>query len=103
MKRTASIFGALILLSQPAYAQLNLNDASAANSKAVLSLSDGIVQQSTSNSAPTDEVTPPAEEDKGIFSFMDFFKPTITTAWELVWYPTEMQKAPWGILPKPLI
>ena len=72
MKRTASIFGALILLSQPTYAQFNLNEASAANSKAVLSLREGIVQQSTSNSAPTDEATPPAEEDKGIFSFMDF-------------------------------
>lgn len=72
MKRTASIFLALILLSQPTYAQFNLNDAGAANSKAVLSLSDGIVQQSTSNSAPTDEATPAAEEDKGIFSFMDF-------------------------------
>ena len=72
MKRTASIFGALILLSQPTYAQFNLNEASAANSRAVLSLREGIVQQSTSNSAPTDEATPPAEEDKGIFSFMDF-------------------------------
>lgn len=70
MKKISYIFCALIIFSHTVYAQFNLNDSSEGDSKAVLSLNDGIVQQS-SEKAPKEEKSTETSEDKGIFSFMD--------------------------------
>ncbi len=75
MKKLSYIFCALALLSQPVNAQFDLNDTSTEDSKAVLSLSEGIVQQQTStpsSTAATAATGSLTSEDKGIFSFMDF-------------------------------
>ena len=75
MKKLSYIFCALVLLSQPVNAQFDLNDTSTEDSKAVLSLSEGIVQQQTStpsSTAATAATGSLTSEDKGIFSFMDF-------------------------------
>lgn len=71
MKKLSYLLCALMLFSQPVNAQFNLNDSSSTDSKAVLSLNEGIVQQ-TSEPKATEETVPSASEDKGIFSFMDF-------------------------------
>ena len=71
MKKLSYLLCALMLFGQPVNAQFNLNDSSSTDSKAVLSLNEGIVQQ-TSEPKATEETVPSASEDKGIFSFMDF-------------------------------
>lgn len=57
------------------YAQFDLNSSSISEDKPVLSLTEGIVQeipQKAQEEQPKEQVSQPEEEDKGIFSFMDF-------------------------------
>lgn len=71
MKKTLLLCSALTLISNTAFAQFELNDEDVSGGKAVLSLTDGIVQESE-KTAPSKEEQAAADEDKGIFSFMDF-------------------------------
>ena len=72
MKKLSYLLCALMLFSQPVNAQFNLNDTSPTDSKAVLSLNDGIVQQQTPAPASIEEDAVSTTDEKGIFSFMDF-------------------------------
>jgi len=70
MKKLILLSSVIMLMGRPVYAQFELND-SIGGGKAVLSLSDGIVQD---NKSAKEKVIPDAEEeeDKGFFSFIDF-------------------------------
>ena len=75
MKKFLFLCTALALVSPSAYAQFELNDEEISGGKGVLSLTDGIVlDKEKKPEEPKAEETPKAEdnEDKGIFSFMDF-------------------------------
>ena len=56
------------------YAQFDLNSSSISEEKPILSLTEGIVQRTPSNKEEQDKETiaKQEDEDKGIFSFMDF-------------------------------
>ena len=75
MKKFLFLCTALALVSPSAYAQFELNDEEISGGKGVLSLTDGIVlDKEKKPEEPKAEENPKAEdnEDKGIFSFMDF-------------------------------
>ena len=65
----------LLYTTSISYAQFDLNTPSVSENKPVLSLTEGIVQNTPQATSAEKEKKPepePAEEDKGIFSFMDF-------------------------------
>ncbi len=68
MKKLILLCSVMMLIGRQAAATFELND-NVGGGKAVLSLSDGIVQEQDKGSQPEDKQ---GEEDKGIFSFMDF-------------------------------
>lgn len=67
MKKISYIFCALIVFSYTMYAQYSW----AKDSKAILSLKDGIVQQASATPDKEEIKAQNNSEDKGIFSFMD--------------------------------
>lgn len=73
MKKFLLFCSLLTLYSQVSLAQFELNDEDISGGKAVLSLTDGIVQESDIKAAQAkNEQEAKTDEDKGIFSFMDF-------------------------------
>ena len=69
MKKFLFLCTALALVSPSAYAQFELNDEEISGGKGVLSLTDGIVLDKEKK---PEEPKAEDNEDKGIFSFMDF-------------------------------
>ena len=74
MKKIFFLISFLFVLSDNSYAQFDLNESSSDENQAVLSLQGGIVRQDTISSDEEEKSSDEEsnQEDKGIFSFMDF-------------------------------